>query len=34
MFAAILLLALLGLSANFVLALLQARLCNWAAVKS
>ncbi|MBB4569289.1 ABC transporter permease [Rhizobium leucaenae] len=30
MFAAILLLALLGLSANFILAALQARLCRWA----
>jgi sulfonate transport system permease protein len=34
MFAAILLLALLGLSANFALALLQTRLCRWTAVKS
>ena len=29
MFAAILLLALLGLSANFILSVLQARLCRW-----
>ncbi len=33
MFAAILLLALLGLSANFVLGRLQARLCRWTNVK-
>ncbi|NTG04980.1 ABC transporter permease [Agrobacterium rhizogenes] len=33
MFAAILLLALLGLSANFILERLQARLCRWAKVK-
>lgn len=33
MFAAILLLALLGLSANFILGRLQARLCRWASVK-
>jgi sulfonate transport system permease protein len=34
MFASILLLALLGLSANFVLERLQARLCRWAKVKN
>jgi sulfonate transport system permease protein len=34
MFAAILLLALLGLSANFVLERLQARLCRWTRVKN
>ncbi|MGV1793715.1 ABC transporter permease [Rhizobium sp. A37_96] len=33
MFAAILLLALLGLSANLILELLQARLCRWSKVK-
>lgn len=33
MFAAILLLALLGLSANFILETLQARLCRWSKVK-
>lgn len=33
MFAAILLLALLGLTANFVLETLQARLCRWSKVK-
>lgn len=33
MFAAILLLALLGLSANFILERLQARLCRWSTVK-
>ena len=33
MFAAILLLALLGLTANFVLESLQARLCRWSKVK-
>lgn len=34
MFAAILLLAVLGLSANYVLVLLQKRLCRWSDVKS
>jgi len=34
MFAAILLLALLGLSANFILETLQARLCRWSKVKN
>jgi sulfonate transport system permease protein len=33
MFAAILLLAILGLSANFILEVLQARLCRWSKVK-
>lgn len=33
MFAAILLLAILGLSANFILETLQARLCRWSKVK-
>lgn len=34
MFAAILLLALLGLSANFILEMLQARLCRWSSVRN
>jgi sulfonate transport system permease protein len=34
MFAAILLLAILGLSANFILEILEARLCRWSKVKN
>jgi sulfonate transport system permease protein len=34
MFASILLLALLGLSANLILELLQTRLCRWSNPKS